>query len=95
MGYKIYRRHNCSARNHRTWNKTAECIWPRAVWVAGEGRYALLAHCRVLTVTLWSDSTKAEEQKAIIDRSACGGMCNKAHEIVELDPLIRKNGPGR
>jgi hypothetical protein len=88
MSYKIYRRHGCSSR-HRTWNKVAECIWPRSVWVTGEGRYAVLAWCRSLTVTLWESPAEAENAKQFIDKLACGGMCSRDHEIVELDPSIR------
>lgn len=91
---KLYRRHRCDTR-HRSFNKLARCIWPRAGWISGEGRYALLAHCRVLTVTLWDDPAEAERQKRFIDETACGGLCRRSHEIVELvdpDRAIRWEG---
>lgn len=54
-------------------------------WIVGDGRYALLAHCRVLTITLWKNLEDAEKRKAIIDKHRCGGWCVKAHEIIDLD----------
>lgn len=96
MPYKLYRRHKCE-RKHRTWNVAAKCIWPRASWITGEGKYALIAYCHsgpttadTWTITLWSDPAEAEKAKAEIDRSGCGGGCVFAagHEIVELHPEI-------
>lgn len=83
MSYKTYRQHNCTAK-HRTYLATAKCMWLRAEWVAGEGPYALLAHCRVLTVTLYKNAEAAEKQKKTIDTTACGGMCNSRHEIIQI-----------
>lgn len=82
--YKIYRRHNC-VRKHRTFQTAAKCIWPRAAWVQGEGRFALLAYCRVLTVSLHETAEAAEDSKAFIDEFHCGGMCYGRHEVLELD----------
>lgn len=87
---KTYRLHHCQAR-HRTFRTLAKCIWPRAAWISGNGRYALLARCRVLTVSLWTDPAEAEASKRVIDASACGGLCRHAagHEIVQLaDPAM-------
>ncbi len=81
--YKIYRQHNCT-KNHRTYRTTAQCIWKRAEWVTGEGPYAVLAHCRVLTLTLHDTAEKAEASKAVIDSTACGGMCSGRHEVVQV-----------
>jgi hypothetical protein len=60
------------------------CQWPRAEWIHGEGSYALLAHCHVLTVTLHPTLASAEESKTFIDRLACGHACHRAHKIVRL-----------
>jgi hypothetical protein len=60
------------------------CVWPRSEWVTGEGPYAVLAHCRVLTVMLHGSAAAAEASKKSIDETACGGMCFKRHEIVQL-----------
>lgn len=88
MSYKLYRRHNCT-RRHRTWRTAADCIWPRAEWVTGDGPYALLAYCHVLTVTLWDDPDDAEHQKRIIDATACGHACSRNHEIIQLTDQAR------
>jgi hypothetical protein len=44
----------------------------------------VLAHCHVLTVTLWATSEEAVKAKAEIDWSDCGGRCHRQHEIIEL-----------
>lgn len=74
---------NCPIR-HRTWRAVAKCRWPNAEWVMGEGPVVLLAHCRVLTVSLHADRESAEWSKAWIDRTACGGRCTRRHQIVSL-----------
>jgi hypothetical protein len=67
----------------RKWGKAA-------AWISGNGRYALLAHCRMLTVTLWSTMDAAEAAKKQIDATACGGACVRDHEILDLEG-IRKD----
>ena len=42
--------------------------WPKAEWIMGNGNIALLAHCGVLTVTLWTDEEEAKNQKKFINR---------------------------
>jgi hypothetical protein len=39
--------------------KKAKKHWPKAEWILGNGNIALLAHCGVLTVTLWTDEEEA------------------------------------
>ena len=46
---------------------------------------ALLAHCRVLTVTLWPTLEAAQVCKKRIDETACGGRCVRDHEIIDLE----------
>ena len=73
--------------DNKLWRKEAKRRWGReAEWIQGDGQFALLAKCRVLTVTLWSTRTEAEKSKEEIDRTACGGGCfgASAHEIVDL-----------
>lgn len=48
---KVYRYHYCT-KKHRSFSTAAKCLWPKAHWITGEGSYALLARCNVLTVTL-------------------------------------------
>jgi hypothetical protein len=60
------------------------CAIPRAAWVDGIGNFALIAWCDVPTVTLWKELAAAENQKAIIDRTGCGGRCSGRHQIVRV-----------
>lgn len=68
--------------------KKARSKWfKEAEWIAGKGRYALLAHCKVLTVTLHETIEQAEKDKKDIDKFGCGGTCYKKHEIIDLDTI--------
>ena len=69
----------------RTWRKEAKRRWGgKAVWIDGDGQFAVLAWCRVLTVSLWPTMVQAEKSKQFIDELACGGYCTRNHEIVDL-----------
>ena len=72
----------------------AQRIWPQAEWITGEGPFALLAHCRVLTITLHQDLARAEQAKQRIDTFCCGGACSGCHELLELAPEGCWNGAG-
>jgi hypothetical protein len=75
---------NCGAR-HRTWRTLAECRWPKAIWVYGNGRWASVSDCRpAVTVELHPTRESAEQAKRIIDTTACGGRCSRQHLIVDL-----------
>lgn len=83
---KTYRQHYCG-RTHRTFGTLARCIWRRAVWVTGNGPYATVARCRVLTVQLHPTQEAAEAAKRVIDSSGCGGACpcnGNGHDLVRL-----------
>lgn len=87
---KTYRRHYC-ARRHKTYRTLAQCLWPRAVWITGNGPYATLARCgRALTVQLHPTADAAQVARRVIDSSGCGGSCpctGAGHETVRLlDP---------
>ena len=63
-------------------------IWGRKVaWIEGEGRYALISWCRVLTVMLFHTWGEAEERKRFIDEIGCGGCCIKKHYIIDLTKI--------
>jgi hypothetical protein len=62
----------------RKWGKDAE-------WITGRGRFAVLAFCRCITITLWTELEKAKLAKKQIDETACGGMCHGAHMILDLE----------
>jgi len=78
---KTYRRHGCD-RRHRTAATFMRCAIPNAEWIDGEGEWALIAWCRVPTVTLWPDQTSAQDA---LDRlGPCGGFCHRRHEVVHV-----------
>lgn len=81
---KTYRRHNCT-RNHRTWRALAQCIWPRTEWINGNGKYATVAYCHVLTIMLHQTLDDAAAALHAINDTGCGGRCNNRHEIIELE----------
>ncbi len=80
----IYRRHNCE-RKHRTLSTLAKCIWPRAAWILGDGKFATVAYCRVTTVALHADLNSAQSAMSLIDSTGCGGMCSRRHKMVQLE----------
>ena len=83
---KTYRNHYCSAR-HRTFPTLAKCLWPRAEWIIGNGPVALLAHCGVLTVSLYPNRDELQPALDMINRTGCGHRCGRRHEIIQLpDP---------
>lgn len=93
---KKYRRHRCT-RKHRTWRTLANCVWSWQVWhdgAAGDGPFASVSLCNMgagipryrygASVVLFEDVKEALAAKAFIDRTGCGGLCRKAHEVIEL-----------
>lgn len=77
--------HRCRTHTkHRATRARALCEWPRAHWIAGEGEWALLAHCRVLTVSLHESREGAESDRAYIDQHGCGAVCYRSHDVVRL-----------
>ena len=58
--------------------------WSGAEWIKGDGPFALVASCYVVTVSLHHSLEAAEKQKGFIDRFGCGGRCSRGHEIVDL-----------
>lgn len=79
-----YREAACDSHRHRTYRAVARCVWPRAYWIDGEGAWASLAHCNVLTVELHRTRAKAEQARRFIDDVGCGGRCCRDHEVVRL-----------
>ncbi|MGO1318496.1 MAG: hypothetical protein ACTMIR_15915 [Cellulomonadaceae bacterium] len=83
---KTYRKHYCQAR-HRTFRTLAKCVFSRAVWVTGNGPFAVVAWCGDLTVSLHPDVDTARSSKEFIDGHGCGGRCRRDHEIVLLEAV--------
>lgn len=72
-------------RNHRAVRTLLKCRFPRAAWIAGDGEIALLAWCKVLTISLHEHLDDAEMNKAFIDRTGCGSRCHRDHRIWRFD----------
>jgi len=67
------------------WHTEARKRWGKeAAWIDGNGQFAILAWCRVLTVSLWPTKVEAEKEKKVVDETACGGGCTGNHEIIDL-----------
>lgn len=79
------RRHDCT-RSHSTYRSLAICIYRshHPEWIEGEGAYALIAWCRVLTIELHATLEAVEAAAAHINRFSCGGVCHQEHEVVRL-----------
>lgn len=76
---------NCMCgRKHRFYRTEAVCRWPRAAWCVGEGPFVVLAHCGVLTLSLWTSRSAAERAKGRIDALHCGSRCTGRHEVMEI-----------
>ena len=72
------------------WHKKAKRRWGRkAAWIKGYGQYALLAWCRGLTITLHETEDGAKAAKRLIDEGACGGICARHNEIIDLTEDVK------
>lgn len=87
--------HHCG-RIHRGYQSLAECTWPDAAYVVGDGRYAVLARCDLFTVALYETSAEARRRKRGLDSSGCGRTCEGRHEhevLVEEPELVPLRTP--
>lgn len=75
--------HRCH-RRHRTHQTLAECCWPHAAWVVGDGPYAVLAHCDMLSITLHDTPEAGRVALARVDELRCCRKCDGRHELVVL-----------
>ena len=67
--------------------------WPHAQWIAGDGPFAVLAHCptvmvrpECLTIELHDTAASAIVARWAIDTAGCGSAClgARGHRIVRL-----------
>lgn len=100
-GLKSYGRHNCDG-THRTYRGLAGCIFRSEdpYWIAGEGPYAVLCWCGGLTISLHELLHTAIVTRHDLDRTGCGGGCDRNHEVVAIRPSlgltsVRKTAPNR
>ena len=72
--------------SEENWRAKAESRWgSQATWISGDGRFALLAPCRHLSVSLYDTREEAENAKVSLAEIRCGGGCNpSSHELVDL-----------
>lgn len=66
---------------------TARRIWKRAVWVRGQGPFAVVAYCNQTSVSLHAELADAQASRAFIDRTGCGHRCYRDHRIVDLEAV--------
>lgn len=75
--------HGCG-RTHRGHQSLAECTWPDAAYVVGDGTYAVLARCDLFTVSLYETFDEARRRARILDDRGCGQTCEGDHELVAM-----------
>ena len=70
-----------------TYHAQARERWPEAEWVDGNGRWATLARCEVLTVALHKRREDAERALDFLAMCGCGNRClgKSRHELVDMD----------
>lgn len=73
---------------HRTFKAVAKCRWATHR-VTGDGPWASFSAC-ARTIKLFATRAEAEQMKAVIDSSTCGGRCTKRHWVTRL----KETGPG-
>lgn len=81
---KTYKNHRCS-RQHREAGTFLKCALPTLAWVQGAGVYAVIAWCKVPTVTLWPTPTLAGSALRELNAIRCGGRCTNRHEVIRVD----------
>lgn len=86
-----YRR--CRKHRHRTRNAEARCLYRYAAWVSGEGRWATLAGCGVLTIKLHRTENEARLALGFLHAYGCGHRCAKKsrwqrHRLVYLGEKV-------
>lgn len=86
--------HHCG-RTHRGFQSLAECIWPEAAYITGDGPYALVAHCDMLSVALYETATEAGDARRRLSTVGCGRTCERRHQLAVLvdDPLLLTSAP--
>lgn len=84
---KTYRVHACH-RLHPTYRSWAQCTWPSAAWISGEGKHAVISRCRAGSPTVactptrtghelrWPCSTDHSAAVSAVERTSwCGSSC--------------------
>ena len=68
-----------------SWYAEARRRWTgKAEWVTGEGRYALMEPCRVLTIQLFLYKRDALSALKLVNAAGCGDGCVGDHRVVNM-----------
>ena len=88
--------HHCG-RTHRGFQSLAECTWHEAAYVIGDGPYALVAHCDMLSVALFETAAEAGQARRRMNTVGCGKTCEGRHQLAVLvdDPTLLMSPPTR
>lgn len=73
--------HRCP-RQHKSYQALAQCLWPRALWIEGEGPHASVTWCGGLTVVL--AGTPYEAWRWLAGGQYCGSRCQSVHALLRL-----------
>lgn len=69
----------------RGYRGAARKRWKRAVWIQGQGRWAVVAYCNHTSVSLHIDRIDAVHSMAFIDRLGCGHQCQRVHALIDME----------
>ena len=75
--------HGCG-RTHHGYQSLAECRWPEAAFVTGDGPWALIAKCDMVSVALYESREEARRRRKRLDTVGCGRTCDGLHDVVDL-----------
>lgn len=75
--------HGCG-RIHYGYQSLAECRWPDAAYVTGDGAFAVLSRCDLLAVSLYDTRAEARRRHRRLEEQGCGRACEGRHELVVL-----------
>jgi hypothetical protein len=88
----VYHRHGprCTSQKHRSCRKAAECLWPWAYRLRGDGQWASVSRCgQHPAVQLWPSEAEARRALEEIATFGCGGSCRGHHLLVRIgDELL-------
>ena len=85
MGHSKHGSESIILKESDSWYAEARRRWlGTAEWVTGEGPFALVEPCRVLTIQLFPTRDEALMAKFLVDGAGCGDGCLQDHRLVNL-----------
>jgi hypothetical protein len=82
----------------RTWWRVANRLFGarNIEWIQGDGPWAVVSRCPTrVSITLWPTHTRAQREKALIDRTQCGIHCWGPHRHLLTFLGARRKASGR